>query len=225
LTLRAVHLSLALSACLAAAHPLSAQNGVPGASFESRAQLDSAARAAESQGRNAEAFLLRSRLNKGDFQEGDRIVVALANSSKPDTLVVRAGRVLRFPGMNDLALGGVLRSELTESVRRHLARYLVDPDVRIQTLFAVTVVGNIGAPGFYYTSPDVVLRDVLMRAGGPRDADLNRVTIRRAGETIWQAADVASRSPTDCRSTSCTFAPATRSSSQRADAAFPRRQS
>ncbi|HMC55902.1 MAG TPA: hypothetical protein VKH19_12055, partial [Gemmatimonadaceae bacterium] len=69
---------------------------MPGASFETRAQLDSAARSAEGQGRNAEAFLLRSRLNKGDFQEGDRIVISLATVPKPDTLVVRAGRVLRF---------------------------------------------------------------------------------------------------------------------------------
>src|SRR5204863_125055 len=58
LTLRAVQLSLVLSACLGAAHPLCAQDGVPGASFETRAQLDSAARSAEGQGRNAEAFLL-----------------------------------------------------------------------------------------------------------------------------------------------------------------------
>lgn len=158
--------------------------------FETRAQLEVQAKAAEAEGRASEAWLLRSRLQKGDFQEGDRVVVALLSDPKSDTLLVRAGKVLQFTGMADLPLVGVLRAELTDTLRQHLARYLVNSAVRTTPLFPLTVLGNIGTPGFYYVPADIVLRDVIMRAGGPREADLNRVVIRRAGETIWNSADV-----------------------------------
>jgi protein involved in polysaccharide export with SLBB domain len=162
----------------------------PMSQYETRAQLEVEAKAAEKQGRTSEAWLLRSRLQKGDFQEGDRVVVGLLTDAKSDTLVVRAGKVLQIAGMADLSLAGVLRSELTETLRQHLARYLVNPNVRTMTLFPLTVLGNVGNPGFYYVSPDIVLRDVIMRAGGPKIADLDKLVIRRAGETIWGPADL-----------------------------------
>ena len=159
--------------------------------YETRAQLESAARAADSQRRSGEAWLLRSRLEKGDFQEGDRIVIVLENTVRGDTLQVRAGKVIQIPGMADLSLEGVLRSELSDTLRHHLSKYLRNPGVRAIPLLPLAVLGNVGNPGYYYTAADVVLRDVIMRAGGPRgDADLNKVVVRRGGEVIWSASDV-----------------------------------
>ena len=43
--------------------------------FESRADLEQRARVEEVEHRTSEAWILRNRLEKGDFQEGDRIVV------------------------------------------------------------------------------------------------------------------------------------------------------
>jgi len=159
--------------------------------YETRAELEAAARAADNQKHQSEAWLLRSRLQNGDFQEGDRIVITLETSAKPETLQVRAGKVLQFTGMADLSLDGVLRSELSDTLRHHLSRYLRNPAVRATPLLPLAVLGNVAAPGYYYTAADVVLRDVIMRAGGPRgDADLNRTIVRRAGEVIWGADDV-----------------------------------
>src|SRR5215213_7707184 len=66
---------------------------LPMRSFESRAELEAAARLAESQQRTQEAWMLRTRLEKGDFQEGDRLVLALQyqTNARADTLIVRAG--------------------------------------------------------------------------------------------------------------------------------------
>lgn len=154
--------------------------------YESRGQLETAALNAERQHRRAEAFLLRSRLTNGDFREGDRIVVVLETSPRPDTLQVRAGAVLQIPGMGDLSLHGVLRSELDDSLRQHLARYLRNPNVRASSLLAVAVLGSVGNPGYHYVAADVLLRDVLMRAGGPApNADLNKLVVKRGEETIW----------------------------------------
>jgi protein involved in polysaccharide export with SLBB domain len=161
------------------------------AQYETRAQLEAQARAAESQQRTAEASLLRARLRQGDFQEGDRIVVVLDNTpTVVDTLQVRTGRVIQFPRMGDVLLEGVLRSELSTTMRRHLAKYLTNPGVRATPLLPLAVLGNVGYPGYYYAAADMVVRDLIMRAGGPRDADLNRIIVRRNGETIWREAEL-----------------------------------
>jgi len=168
-------------------------NGNPSSrQFETREHLQAQAALAEKQGRSSEAWLLRARLERGDFQEGDRIIVMLAGTTPTrDTLQVRSGKMIQFPQLGELSLDGVLRSELTEAVRVYLARYLTSPSVRAIPLLPIAVLGNVGAPGYYYTPADVVLRDVIMRAGGPGPAaDLAKAVIRRGGTVIWKAKEV-----------------------------------
>lgn len=176
------------------ATPTSANGAIYRASreFETRAQLEERARAAESQRRTSEAWLLRSRLERGDFQEGDRIVIALeGNAVVMDTLQVRSGKVLQFPRMGELSLVGVLRFELADRVREHLAKYLTTPVVRVTPLLPLAVLGSVVRPGYYYVPADAVLRDVLMSTGGPVAlADVNRMVVRRGGEVIWQPTEV-----------------------------------
>ena len=181
-----------LGGALPAQTPITSAGAVQSAArFETRQELDARARAAEAAGRSSEAWLLRSRLERGDFQEGDRIVVMLEGSTVTmDTLQVRAGKLLQFDRMGELSLVGVLRSELTDKVREHLARFLNAPVVRVNPLLPLAVVGYVVRPGYHYVPADAVLRDVLMAAGGPQStADLNKMVIRRAGEVIWQTAD------------------------------------
>ena len=191
LTTRIALLLVAL--CPGAAADLGAQSSSPRiATAESRSKLEAEARAAESANRASEAWLLRSRLTNGDFQEGDRIVVVLeSNPSATDTMQVRSGKLLQFPRMAAVSLEGVLRSELTDTLRHHLSRYLTNPDVRATPLLPVAVLGSVRNPGFFYAPADYLLRDVIMRAGGPNpDADMSKTIIRRAGKTIWEVEDV-----------------------------------
>lgn len=175
------------------AHRLSAQtdtaSGSRSSEFETRAVLEARARAADSMHRTSEAWLLRSRLEKGDFQEGDRIVVMLHSSAAKqpiDTLVVRAGKVLQLPKMDDLPLEGVLRSELNDRFVKHLAKYLKDPEARTTPLLRIGVFGAVGTAGYHYVSADLVLNDLLMRAGGLGAAsDLNKIKVRRGETLIW----------------------------------------
>jgi protein involved in polysaccharide export with SLBB domain len=54
----------------------------------------------------------------------------------------------------------------------------------------INMMGSVGRPGFYDTSADLLLSDMVMKAGGPTgDADLNKVTIRRAATVIWNEND------------------------------------
>lgn len=159
--------------------------------FESRAELVAAAAAAERQGRTSEAWLLKARLERGDFQEGDRIVLTMENNPVIDTLQVRAGKVVQFKGLPDFSLNGVLRAELTDTLRVHLSKFLRNPAIRATPLLPLSVMGNVGQGGYYYFAADMVLRDVIMAAGGPvNNANLDKVIIRRAGQTIWKADDV-----------------------------------
>ena len=163
----------------------------PSRDLETRAQLEAEARTAEQQNRTGEAWLLRTRLQRGDFQEGDRIVVMLLGSvTYNDTISVRVGKLLPLPKMGDVPLEGVLRSELGDRISTHLAKYLRDSTVRAIPLVRLAVLGQVQRPGFYYTSADVLLSDMLMKAGGPAaNADLGKMVIRRGGETIWNAQD------------------------------------
>jgi len=182
MSIPAIVLSAATAASLGAQTSTTA---VP--SYESRAHLEAEVREAESANRASEASLLRSRLKMGDFQEGDRIVVVLeSNPTATDTMQVRAGKVLQFPRMSEVSLEGVLRSELNDALRRHLSKYLTNPDVRATPLLPLSVLGNVRNPGYFYAPADYLLRDLVMRAGGPApDADMSKAEVRRAGKTIW----------------------------------------
>ena len=163
-----------------------------GPSYESRAHLEAEVREAEKANRTSDAWLLRSRLKVGDFQEGDRIVIVLeSNPTATDTMQVRAGKVLQFPRMSEVSLEGVLRSELADTLRRHLGKYLTNPDVRATPLVPLAVLGSVRNPGFLYAPADYLLRDLIMRAGGPApDGDVSKAVVRRAGQTIWNVEDV-----------------------------------
>jgi len=161
--------------------------------YESRADLEAQLQQAEAQHRASEAFLLKNRLGKGDFQEGDRIVVMLhstAAAQLAETLTVRTGRKVQMPRMDDLSLDGVLRSELTDRFEKYLAKYLRDYEVRTTPLMRISVLGAVGRPGFQDVAADLLLSDVIMRSGGPAsDADLSNVIIRRGTTVIWDAKD------------------------------------
>src|SRR5687768_12584550 len=154
--------------------------------FETRAQLEAQATAADAAGRDSEARLIRYRLERGDFPDGDRILVTVRGGGGfSDTLTVRSGRQLQLPQLAPLSLEGVLRSELLPRLTAHLSQFLRDPVVTARPLLRVGILGQVVRPGYYYASADLPLSDVLMSAGGPAsDADLTKISVRRGTQTI-----------------------------------------
>jgi protein involved in polysaccharide export with SLBB domain len=176
-----------LLAVLLAVRPAQAQPQLQaGGHFETRNELTAQMDAADARNDRALATLIRTRLGRGDFREGDRIVVRIEGSAGiNDTLTVRPGNRLELPQMSDLSLDGVLRSELLPKLTAHVGQYLRNPVVRATALVRVGMLGSVSRPGYYYTSAEVPLSDVLMLAGGPTaDADLKKTTIRRGSQTI-----------------------------------------
>ena len=173
--------------------------------FETRTQIQAALVEADKQHRTTEVALLRSRLERGDFQEGDKILLAidlpptgseavLASRSADDTVLVRSGKMLHFasiPNIPDLSLDGVLRAELSDTIVSHLRMYIRNPKVRAVPLLRVAVLGAVGKPGWYSTRTDAVLADLIMQAGGVnQESDVSKTLIKRAGEQIWNSDDV-----------------------------------
>ena len=135
------------------------------------------------------ASVARDRLANGDFQVGDRIAVAVQGEpTLTDTFTVREGQVLRLPNLNDVALHGVLHTELQANLTRELTRIIEAPVVRATPLVRVAVLGQVARPGYYSAPADELVSDMLMRAGGPTtNADLNKTVVRRGAETVYTA--------------------------------------
>ena len=136
--------------------------------------------------KRVEAFLLRQRLEEGDFLVGDRIVVTVVDEpTLTDTAVVRSGTTIELGKLPAISLHGVLRSELDEHLTRELARYIRDPRVTAVPLLRVAVLGHVGHPGYMHVPADMLLSDLLMRAGGPAGtADLRKAELRRGTERL-----------------------------------------
>jgi protein involved in polysaccharide export with SLBB domain len=188
---------VALLVFLGLSRPAAGQSG--GATFtaelETRAMLQEELSKAEANNRKSEAWLLKQRLEKGDFQDGDRIVVKLLGNTPligwtGDTITVRAGRMLPLPQLADLPLTGVLRSELNDRLSSHLGKYMRDSSVRATPLLRLAVLGQVRNPNYFYTAADVLLSDLIMKAGGPAPtADMDKLVIRRGTEIIWNEKD------------------------------------
>ena len=157
-----------------------------GGHFETRDELTSEMQLAAARGDRLRATLIQGRLDRGDFRDGDRIVVRIESSAGfSDTLTVQTGKRLDLRQLGEVSLEGVLRSELVSKLTTHLARFLRDPVVHATPLVRIGILGSVSRPGYYYTSAEIPLTDVLMEAGGPTaDADLSKTEVRRGTNVI-----------------------------------------
>ena len=142
--------------------------------------------------KRAEAYMLRQRLQTGDFLVGDRVVVTvMGEPALSDTAVVRSGTVIQLGKLPALSLQGVLRSELEDHLTRELTQYVREPRVTAIPLLRVAVFGQVLRPGYMHVPADMLLSDLLMRAGGPAGtADLRKAELRRGSERLIAPRDV-----------------------------------
>jgi len=162
-----------------------------GPALATREQLQQAlVRARQDSHAGAVVTLLRTRLDSGDFEPGDRIFVRVQGERElTDTFAVGEGPMLGLPQLGAVPLAGVLRSELQHRLEQHLARYVRDPVVEARPLIRILVDGSVAKPGFYAVAPEVPLADVMGIAGGllPQ-AKVAGMRVERGGAEIWSGA-------------------------------------
>jgi hypothetical protein len=138
----------------------------------------------------SEAELVRRRLTDGDFQVGDQITLTVEShfDNKPVTLIVGPSRVVPIAGMRELSLAGVLRSELNEKMREHIALFIKNPVVRTEPLVRLSVMGQVGTPNLALLLPaQSLISDAITRAGGPTpNSDIAKAYITRGNAKIWE---------------------------------------
>jgi protein involved in polysaccharide export with SLBB domain len=134
---------------------------------------------------DAQAALIRTRLEKGDFQAGDRIFLRVDGEQQlTDTFTVGDNLEVALPQVGSVSLRGALRSELDDRLTTYLSQYLRTPVVEARPLMRLLVEGQVGRPGFYTTAPELPLADVIVVAGGlTQTAKTGEIRIQR-GESI-----------------------------------------
>ncbi|HET8654080.1 MAG TPA: polysaccharide biosynthesis/export family protein [Longimicrobiaceae bacterium] len=133
------------------------------------------------------AALIRARLTEGDFQIGDLIGLSVQDEKDlSGSFVVQDGPKLALPGIGDISLRGVLRSELESYLHDQLARYIRDPVVHARSSIRIMITGSVGKSGYFVVPTDAVFSDLFNIAGGTApNARLNEVRVERANQTIW----------------------------------------
>jgi protein involved in polysaccharide export with SLBB domain len=136
----------------------------------------------------SEAAAIRQRLAEGDFEVGDRVVLAIQGQPElSDTFVVALGRVLELAQVGEISLRGVLHSELEAYLTEQLDRYIREPVVHARALIRISILGSVTRPGYYLLPAETPLADALMLVGGPTpEAKANAVWIERGAERIWE---------------------------------------
>ncbi len=133
-----------------------------------------------------EARQVRTRLEEGDFQVGDRVVLSLeGQQALTDTFTVGAGQVLRLPELGEVELRGVLRSELESEVGGFVARYVLDPRLTSRSLIRLQCEGAAGTPGFFTVPSETPLPDAVMQGCSPAGlVRLDKIQITRQGRRL-----------------------------------------
>jgi protein involved in polysaccharide export with SLBB domain len=140
------------------------------------------------------AAAIRQRLNNGDLQVGDRVIVSFVSDVvHRDTVVVRAERSLELSGLIVVPLAGVLRSELKDRVSTEVSKYFKAQRIEVIPLMRVAVLGAVARPGYFAFPSDIPLTDAIMGAGGPTPtAAVDRSTVRRQSQE-YRSADQTSK--------------------------------
>jgi protein involved in polysaccharide export with SLBB domain len=201
--MRTIRAAVLAASCLAAAAgSLAAQVGAaldPGRTQATRAALQETLQLLEQSGASSaysdrlrsnarrQAALIRQRLEEGDFQVGDRVLLTVeGEQSLRDTFAVETGRVLNLPQIGAVPLAGVLRSELNSYLTERIGRFVRTPQVTTYALLRVSIMGAVNRPGFYTIPAGIIMEDVLQTAGGiARDAKLLDIRIERNEQAIW----------------------------------------
>ena len=132
-----------------------------------------------------EIALLKSRLEDGDLQPGDQVSLAVQGEDKlTGTFVVDPLRVLSLPGVADISVRGVLRSELQGYMTAQISKYIKDPQVHALPTIRLSVLGGVGKPGFYQIPAGVLAGDAIMVAGLANSVDPANTVVQRAGVEI-----------------------------------------
>lgn len=123
----------------------------------------------------------------GVLRPGDELnVVIFRNKELSGKYLIDSRGYVQIPGLGVLRVAGLDPHQVSEVLRMQLIRRgIADPEIAVQPLVRVSVLGEVRSPGLYPVEPGTSLLQMLTVAGGPTDrADLSEAVIVREGRQI-----------------------------------------
>ena len=123
----------------------------------------------------------------GVLRAGDvlKIVVYRDKELTGEYLIDSRGE-LQIPGLGVIQAGGLDPAQVKDSLRAALLqRGFTNPEIAVQPLIRVSVLGEIRAPALYPVDPGISLIQLVTIAGGPTpSANLRRTRVVREGRVF-----------------------------------------
>ena len=123
----------------------------------------------------------------GVLRPGDELnVVIFRNEELTGKYLIDSRGVLQIPGLGVIRVAGLTPEAAVERLRAQLiARGFTSPEIAVQPLVRISVLGEVREPGLYTVEPGRNLLQLITLAGGPSDrADLDKTVVVREGRQI-----------------------------------------
>src|SRR5215208_1704008 len=121
----------------------------------------------------------------GGLRPGDLLKVAVyGNQQLSGEFLIDSRGELQIPGLGIIRVAGMdpvqAREQIVGAIKQRLG--VVQPEIAVQALVRVTVLGAVRSPALYPVEPGTNLVQLLAAAGGPTErADLRRTRVVRDG--------------------------------------------
>ena len=125
--------------------------------------------------------------NVGVVRPGDELKVdVFKETDRSGTFLIDSRGYVQIPGVGDVPVAGLSPLDVKERLRKQLLDIGIrDPQLSVQLLLRVSVLGEVRTPGPYSIEPGTSLLQLLTRAGGPNErASLRKAYVVREGRRI-----------------------------------------
>jgi polysaccharide export outer membrane protein len=123
----------------------------------------------------------------GVLRAGDVLkIVVFRNTELTGEYLIDSRGDLQIPGLGVIQAAGLDPAQVKDSLKAALVlRGFTNPDIAVQPLIRVSVLGEIRAPALYPVDPGISLIQLVTIAGGPTpNANLRRTRVVREGRVF-----------------------------------------
>jgi protein involved in polysaccharide export with SLBB domain len=125
--------------------------------------------------------------NVGVLRPGDALKIAVyQNKDLSGEYLIDSHGIVQIPGLGDIQAAGLNPEQVRERLKDQLVRRgNGQPEIAVQPLIRVSVLGEVRLPNLYSVDPGTSLIQLLTLAGGPTDhANLERARVVRDGRAV-----------------------------------------
>ena len=120
----------------------------------------------------------------GVLRPGDALKIAVWREKElTGEYLIDARGLVQIPGLGDIVVAGLTPMEVKERLSEQLVRRGINsPEIAVQPVIRVSVLGEVRAPGLLSVEPGTNLIHLITLAGGPTErANMKAVRVIRAG--------------------------------------------